>query len=88
MTTTLTPRHRAYWHRTLFLTFSLLSVWCLVTFGAGYYADELNRYTFMDFPLGFYIFAQGSLISFLALIGIYVVGMNYLDRKYQVGERR
>ncbi|NMG76620.1 DUF4212 domain-containing protein [Aromatoleum diolicum] len=84
----LTERHRAYWRSNLWLTFSLLSVWFLVSFVAGYYADELNRYSFMGFPLGFYMFAQGSLITFTILIGIYVLAMNHLDRKYQIGEKR
>lgn len=84
----LTEQHRAYWRSNLLLTFSLMSVWFVVSFVAGYYADELNRFTFMNFPLGFYIFAQGSQITFVILIGIYVLAMNHLDRKYQVGERR
>jgi len=84
----LTERHRAYWRSNLWLTFSLLSVWFLVSFVAGYYADELNQYVFMGFPLGFYMFAQGSLITFTILIGIYVLAMNHLDRKYQIGEKR
>lgn len=84
----LTERHRAYWRSNLLLTFSLLSVWFLVSFVAGYYADELNQYSFMGFPLGFYMFAQGSLITFTILIGIYVLAMNHLDRKYQIGEKR
>lgn len=84
----LTEQHRAYWRSNLWLTFSLLSVWFLVSFVAGYYADELNQYSFMGFPLGFYMFAQGSLITFTTLIGIYVLAMNHLDRKYQIGEKR
>jgi len=84
----LTDQHRAYWRSNLCLTLALLSVWFVVSFVAAYYADELNRYSFMNFPLGFYIFAQGSLITFIILIAIYVVAMNHLDRKYQIGEKR
>lgn len=84
----LTPRHRAYWRRNLWLTATLLTVWFAGTFVAGYYADELNDVSFLGFPLGFYIFAQGSLIAYLVLIGIYVIVMNWLDRRYGVSERR
>ena len=84
----LSENHRAYWRRNLLLTLSLLVVWFTVTFVAGYYARELNAFSFLDFPLGFYIFAQGSLIVYLAIIGIYVFIMNRLDRRYGVGERR
>lgn len=84
----LTERHRAYWRRNLWLTATLLTLWFSGTFVAGYFAVDLNRYSFMGFPLGFYIFAQGALIAYLAIIGIYVLVMNRLDRRYEVNERR
>lgn len=84
----LTESHRRYWRANLKLTFSLLAVWAAVSFGAGYFAEELNRFSFLDFPLGFYIFAQGALIAFVLIIGIYVLAMNHLDRKYDIGEKR
>lgn len=84
----LSENHRAYWRRNLLLTLSLLVVWFAVTFVAGYYARELNAFSFLDFPLGFYIFAQGALIVYLAIVGLYVFAMNRLDRRYGVSERR
>jgi putative solute:sodium symporter small subunit len=84
----LTERHRAYWRRNLWLTLSLLTVWAAITFVAGYYAVELNEFDFLGFPLGFYVFAQGTLIAYLAIIAVYVIAMNRLDRRYGVGERR
>jgi len=41
----------------------------------------------MGFPLGFYIFAQGSMITYLVIIAIYVTVMNRLDRRYRVKQR-
>lgn len=84
----LTDRHRRYWRRNLWLTTTLLSIWFIGTFVAGYYASELNTSSFMGFPLGFYIFAQGTLIAYLIIIAIYVKVMNRLDRKYGVAEHR
>lgn len=84
----LTERHRAYWRRNLALTLALLAAWFLVTFVAGFYAEALNTRTFLGFPLGFYILAQGSLITYLVIIAIYVFVMGRLDRKYGVAERR
>lgn len=84
----LSENHRAYWRCNLLLTLSLLVVWFAVTFVAGYYARGLNAFSFLDFPLGFYIFAQGALIVYLAIVGIYVFVMNRLDRRYGVSERR
>ncbi len=84
----LTRRHRAYWRINLILTTSLLVVWFLVTFVTGYFARELNAYSFFGFPLSFYIFSQGALIVFMFIIAIYVWVMNRLDRKFGVAEKR
>ncbi len=84
----LSERHLTYWRRNLMLTGTLLAIWFVGTFVAGYYAEELNTLSFMGFPLGFYVFAQGSLIAYLVIIGIYVRVMNRMDRRYGVSERR
>ncbi|HRQ57680.1 MAG TPA: DUF4212 domain-containing protein [Azoarcus taiwanensis] len=84
----LTRRHRVYWRINLILTASLLMVWFLISFVTGYFARELNEYSFLGFPLSFYIFSQGALIVYLLIIGIYVWVMNRLDRRFGVAERR
>ena len=78
---------RAYWRRNLTLTLTLLSVWFGVTFIGGYFARELNTLSFMGFPLGFYLFAQGSLLIYLVIIVIYVFAMNRLDRQFRIDTR-
>ena len=83
----LDERQRAYWRRNLTLTLTLLSVWFGVTFIGGYYARELNALSFMGFPLGFYLFAQGSLLIYLVIIVIYVFAMNRLDRQFRIDTR-
>lgn len=84
----LTDRHRLYWRRNLWLTATLLTFWFIGTFVAGYFASELNAFSFMGFPLGFYIFAQGTLVAYLVIIAIYVKVMNRLDRRHGVSEHR
>ena len=83
----LDERQRAYWRRNLTLTLTLLSIWFGVTFVGGYFARELNTLSFMGFPLGFYLFAQGSLLIYLVIIVIYVFAMNRLDRQFRVDTR-
>jgi putative solute:sodium symporter small subunit len=82
----LTAKHNEYWHRNLKYTAILLSVWFLVTFVEAWFARELNTMTFLGFPLGFYMSAQGSLIVYVALIGIYALLMRKLDLEYKVDE--
>jgi len=82
----LTAKHHEYWRKNLVITGTLLSVWFLVTFVEAWFARELNTVTFLGFPLGFYMSAQGSLIIYVALIGIYALLMRKLDLEYNVDE--
>ena len=82
----LTEKHREYWHKNLVITAILLVIWFVVTFVEGWYARELNNITFLGFPLGFYMSAQGSLIVYVAIIGFYARYMNKLDKVYDVHE--
>ena len=82
----LTKKHEEYWHKNLVITAVLLLIWFIATFVEGWYARELNNYSFLGFPLGFYMSAQGSLIIYVVLIWIYQKYMNGLDREYGVHE--
>jgi putative solute:sodium symporter small subunit len=82
----LTEKHREYWRRNLLITTILMIVWFIATFVEGWYARELNSITFLGFPLGFYMSAQGSLIIYVVIIFIYARYMNSLDRVYGVHE--
>jgi putative solute:sodium symporter small subunit len=82
----LTRKHEEYWHKNLVITGILLLIWFIATFVEGWYARELNNFTFLGFPLGFYMSAQGSLIIYVVLIWIYQKYMNGLDREYGVHE--
>ena len=82
----LSDRHKEYWRKNLVITAILLFVWFVVTFVEAWFARELNAYRFLGFPLGFYMSAQGSLIIYVVLIGIYAWYMNRLDIEYDVDE--
>jgi putative solute:sodium symporter small subunit len=82
-------RDRAYWRANLRLLFPLLAVWFAVSFGCGVlFAEPLNAYRLpgTGFPLGFWFAQQGSIYVFCALILIYVLAMNRIDRRYGVSE--
>ena len=82
----LTEKHHEYWRKNLVITAILLFIWFVVTFVEGWYARELNEISFLGFPLGFYMSAQGSLIVYVILIGVYAWYMNRLDKEYEVDE--
>ena len=82
----LTARHEEYWRKNLVITSILLAVWFVATFVEGWYARELNSLTFLGFPLGFYMSAQGSLAIYVVIIGVYAWYMKKLDKEYGVNE--
>lgn len=76
---------REYWRRNLRLMIWLLAIWALVSFGAGIlFADALNEIEIAGMPLGFWFAQQGSIITFLVLIAIYVWRMDKLDEEFGI----
>ena len=65
----------------------LLAVWFVVTFGSVYWVEQLNNFTLLGFPLGFYMAAQGALVVYCVVIWLYARIMNRLDEQYGVAER-
>jgi len=82
----LSQKHHEYWRKNLVITAVLLAIWFLATFVEGWYARELNAITFLGFPLGFYMSAQGSLVIYVVIIWIYANYMGKLDKQYDVDE--
>jgi putative solute:sodium symporter small subunit len=82
----LSAKHQEYWHKNLVITAVLMVIWFIATFVVAWYARELNNYTFLSFPLGFYMAAQGSLIIYVVIIWYYARYMNTLDVEYSVDE--
>ncbi len=78
-------RAKAYWRANLRLTFSLLSIWFLVSFGAGILMREfLDQFSMGGAPLGFWFAQQGSILIFVLLIFYYCFAMNRLEKKYNL----
>ena len=74
---------KKYWKENIRLLLILLSIWFLVSFGAGIlWVEELNAIRLGGFKLGFWFAQQGSIYVFVMLIFIYVKLMNKLDKKY------
>jgi len=79
-------RRKVHWAKTQRLTYVVLAIWFAFAILAPWFAKELDQFTFLGFPLGFYLLVQGSLIVFLLLI----VGQNMIqdgiDDAYGVGD--
>ena len=78
---------KAYWRENVRYLAILLSIWFLVSYGAGIiFKDALNTIQIGGFKLGFWFAQQGSILVFVVLIFVYVRLMNKLDKKYGYDE--
>lgn len=74
---------KAYWKENLKYLTILLSIWFLVSYGAGIlFKEALDSIKIGGFKLGFWFAQQGSIYVFVVLIFVYVRLMNKLDKKY------
>lgn len=73
-------RLASHWRRTCRLTLLLLVIWSAVNVAVIFFARELSALTIFGWPFSFYMAAQGSLLIYLALIGIYARQMHRIDR--------
>lgn len=77
-------RAEVYWRKTRLLTFTLLFMWVLITFGFTWFARSINEVVILGFPLGFYMAAQGALVVYLLIIWWYNRQMRKLDAAFGV----
>ncbi|MDT0644118.1 DUF4212 domain-containing protein [Zunongwangia sp. F363] len=77
----------SYWRKNKKYLLILLSIWFIVSFGAGIlFKDYLNNFHLGGFKLGFWFAQQGSIYVFVILIFVYVRLMNSLDKKFGYSE--
>ncbi len=68
-----------HWAKTKSLMIRTLIVWFIFSFVVHWFANSLNAATFLGFPLGFYMAAQGSLIVFVVLLFWFVRAQHKID---------
>ncbi|MBH5321956.1 DUF4212 domain-containing protein [Aurantiacibacter sediminis] len=84
---TTSANESAYWRDNIRLLVSLMSIWFIVSFGAGIlFRDWLDQFMLGGYPLGFWFAQQGSIYVFMLLILYYVVKMRSLERKYDLDD--
>lgn len=80
-------RALAYWKENIKYVTILLTIWFLVSYGAGIlFKDALDLIRIGGFKLGFWFAQQGSIFVFVILIFVYARLMNKLDKKYGYDE--
>ena len=76
-----TSKRVEHWERTKRLMIITLSIWFVFSFVVHWFADSLNSFSFLGFPLGFYMAAQGSELIFVILIFWFARSQHKIDEE-------
>ena len=68
-----------HWRRTKNLMIIHLVIWFIFAYLIHWFAPSLNQASFMSFPLGFYMAAQGSLVVFVVQLFVFVRQQHNID---------
>ena len=79
---------QAHWRKTTNLMLIHLGVWFFFGFIIHMFVNVLNKVKIpvLDFPLGFYMAAQGSLIVFVVMLFMFARQQDKIDREFGVAE--
>jgi putative solute:sodium symporter small subunit len=75
-----------HWNRTRNLMFVHLAIWFVFSYVVHWIAPTLNKMSFMHFPLGFYMAAQGSLAVFVVQLFVFAKQQEKIDRECGMAE--
>jgi len=85
---TTSDNDKAHWEKTSRLMFMHLGVWFFFGYVIHFFAVPLNKIIIpvLNFPLGFYMAAQGSLIAFVVMLFMFARQQDAIDREFGVAE--
>jgi putative solute:sodium symporter small subunit len=81
-----TAQKEVHWNRTRNLMFVHLAIWFVFSYVVHWIAPTLNKMSFMHFPLGFYMAAQGSLVVFVVQLFVFAKQQEKIDRECGMAE--
>ena len=84
----LKQREEAHWSKTSRLMWTHLAVWFFFGYIIHMFVVPLNKITIpiLNFPLGFYMAAQGSLIVFVVILFLFAKQQDKIDREFGFAE--
>ena len=78
---------RDYWRKNLRLIAVLMSIWALVSLGAGILlVKPLNTFTIGQLPFGFWMAQQGAMFVFVVLVFAYARIMDKIDHDHHADD--
>lgn len=82
-----TASREAHWQKTRNLMIIHLVIWFTFSFVIHWFAPQLNNITFLHFPVGFYMAAQGSLAVFVVQLFFFAKQQHKIDVEFGVAEQ-
>ena len=79
-------QREAHWRRTRNLMIVHLTIWFIFSFVVHWFANALNQASFLGFPVGFYMAAQGSLIVFVVQLFLFTRQQHKIDKEFGMAE--
>ena len=83
-----TKMAKRHWSKTRNLTFLILILWFVFSMLIPWNAEALNKISFLNFPLGYYMCVQGSLLVFVLLIFFQNWRQDAIDDEYAMSEHK
>ncbi len=76
----------AHWKKTSSLLMVVLGIWFFFAYFLHMFVGALNDVSFLGFPLGYYMAAQGSLFAFVLLVFWFAKKQNAIDAEFGLSE--
>jgi putative solute:sodium symporter small subunit len=75
---------KAYWATNLAVVGFLLTIWFTISYVVSMFAiDSVNSIKIGRLGLGFWFAQQGSILTFVLLVWLYALVMDFVDVKFQ-----
>lgn len=77
-----------HWRRTKNLMIVHMVIWFIFAYVVHWIAPQLNKFSFMSFPVGFYMAAQGALVAFVVQLFIFNWQQEKIDQDCGMAEEK
>ena len=77
----------AYWAKTKGHMFITLVLWFFFSLVIFMFGTQLNNYSFLGYPLAYYMTAQGSLLAFVIMLFWTSNKQEKIDEEFGYGEK-
>ena len=78
---------KKHWDKTKGHLAITLVIWFIFSIGIFVFGHDLNQFTFLNYPLAYYMSAQGSLLIFVILLFWFANKQEKIDEEFGFAEK-